>query len=123
MLKMTLAALAKETALVAVAGLLLHLALKRRWREAVGLGTGVGLPFALWQGALWVWLGRPGVGAGGAMATPFEWLPFAGAFRIATVSWSVFWLLLAIEWPLNGAPKLSEKDLGGTTFQKAELFE
>jgi hypothetical protein len=101
-----LAALAKETALVAVAGLLLHLALKRRWREAVGLGLGVGLPFALWQGTLWAWLGRPGIGAGGAMATPFEWLPFAGAFRIATVSWSVFWLLLAIEWPLFVWPSI-----------------
>ena len=101
-----LAALAKETALVAVAGVLLYLTLKQRWREAVGLGLGVGLPFALWQGALWAWLGRPGIGAGGAMATPFEWLPFAGAFRIATVSWPVFWLLLAIEWPLFVWPSI-----------------
>jgi hypothetical protein len=101
-----LGALAKETTLVAVVGLLLHLALKRRWREGVGLGLGVGLPFALWQGALWAWLGRPGIGAGGAMATPFEWLPFAGAFRIAMVSWPVFWLLLAIEWPLFVWPSI-----------------
>ena len=101
-----LAALAKETALITVLGLLLHMALKRHWREAVGLGLGVGLPFALWQGALWAWLGRPGVGAGGAMATPFEWLPFAGVLRAATVSWPVFWILLAIEWPLFVWPSI-----------------
>ncbi len=103
-LLLALAALAKETALIAAAGLFLYLALERRWREAVGLGLVVGLPFAIWQGVLWVWLGSPGVGAGGAMATPFEWLPFAGLLRVAAVSWPVFWLLLAIEGPLFVLP-------------------
>jgi hypothetical protein len=103
-LLLALAALAKETTLVAVAGLLLFLVLERRWREAIGLGLAVGLPFAAWQGVLCVWLGSPGVGAGGAMATPFEWLPFAGLLRVATVSWPVFWLLLAIEGPLFVLP-------------------
>ena len=74
--------------------------LERRWREVAILSLVVGVPFAVWQGALWLWLGSPGVGAGGAMATPFEWLPFAGLMRVATVSWPVFWLLLAIEGPL-----------------------
>jgi hypothetical protein len=101
-----LAALAKETALIAVAGLLLYLALEHRWREAVKLGVGVGLPFATWQCVLWTWLGSPGVGAGGAMATPFEWLPFAGLLRAATVSWPAFWLLLAIEGPLFVLPTI-----------------
>lgn len=101
---LAVAALAKETALLAAAGLLLYLALERCWREAVGLGLAVGLPFAAWQGVLWAWLGRPGVGAGGAMATPFEWLPFAGLLRVATVSWPAFWLLLAIEGPLFVLP-------------------
>ena len=101
---LALAALTKETSLVAVAGLLFYLALEHRWREAVGLGLAVGLPFAAWQGVLWVWLGTPGVGAGGAMATPFEWLPFAGLLRVATVSWPAFWLLLAVEGPLFVLP-------------------
>ena len=99
-----LAALAKETALLAAAGLLLYLALEHRWREAMGLGLAVGLPFAAWQGVLWVWLGTPGIGAGGAMATPFEWFPFAGLLRVATMSWPAFWLLLAIEGPLFVLP-------------------
>jgi hypothetical protein len=103
---LALAALAKETALVAVAGLLLYLVLEHRWRQAAGLGLVAALPFAAWQVVLWVWLGRPGVGAGGAMATSFEWLPFAGLLRVATVKWSVFWLLLAIEGPLFVLPTI-----------------
>ncbi len=101
---LALAALTKETALVAVAGVLLYLALERCWREVIGLGLTVGLSFAAWQGVLWAWLGAPGVGAGGAMATSFEWLPFAGLLRAATISWPVFWVLLAIEGPLFVLP-------------------
>jgi hypothetical protein len=40
------------------------------------------------------------------MATSFEWLPFAGLLRVATISWPVFWLLLAIEGPLFVLPAL-----------------
>lgn len=101
---LALATLTKETTLVAAAGLLLHLALTHRWRQALELGLTVGVPFALWQGALWAWLGQPGVGSGGAMATPFEPLPFGGLWRVATVSQPAFWLLLAIEGPLFVLP-------------------
>jgi len=106
MVLLALAALAKETALIVVAGLLLHLALEQRWREAWKLGLAVGIPFAAWQAVLWAWLGKPGVGAGGAMATSFEWLPFAGLMRVAMVSWPAFWLLLAIEGPLFVLPTI-----------------
>jgi len=40
------------------------------------------------------------------MATSFEWLPFAGLLRAATVSWPAFWLLLAIEGPLFVLPTI-----------------
>jgi hypothetical protein len=101
---LALAALAKETALIAAAGFFLYLALERRWRELIHMGMVVGLPFVLWQGVLWAWLGTPGTGAGGAMATSFEWLPFAGLWRVTTISWPTFWLLLAIEGPLFVIP-------------------
>jgi len=103
---LALAALAKETSLVAAAGLGLHLLLERRWRAALTLTAVVGLPFLAWQGVLWAWLGRPGLGSGGAMATPFEVVPFAGLARVATVSWPAFWLLLAIEGPLFVLPTI-----------------
>jgi hypothetical protein len=101
---LALAVLAKETALVAAAGLVLHLMLERRWRTAAWVAATVGAPFIVWQGVLWGWLGQPGAGSGGAMATPFEVLPFAGLWRVATVSRSAFWLLLAIEGPLFVLP-------------------
>jgi hypothetical protein len=101
-----LAALAKETALIAVAGLLLYLLLERRWHDIASLGLGVAIPFLIWQGSLWIWLGEPGLGSGGAMATPFERFPFAGLLRVAAVSWPAFWLLLAVEGPLFVLPTL-----------------
>ena len=101
---LALAALAKETTLIVAAGLLLCLALQRRWRETAWLGLVTGLPFAAWQGVLWRWLGTPGVGAGGAMATAFEAIPFRGLLRVAEVSWPVFWMLLAIQGPLFVLP-------------------
>jgi hypothetical protein len=103
---LVLSALAKEITLLAVAGLLLYLLLEGRWRDVRRLGLAVALPFVAWQGILWIWLGRPGVGSGGAMATRFEWLPFAGLLRVATASWPAFWLLLAIEGPLFIVPTI-----------------
>jgi hypothetical protein len=103
---LALAALTKETTLVAVAGLLLYLALERRRWEAVNLGLIVGVPFVAWQGVLWAWLGAPGIGAGGAMATSFEAIPFWGLLSVAQVNWRVFWILLAIAGPLFVLPAI-----------------
>jgi hypothetical protein len=101
-----LAALTKETTLIAVAGLLLYLALERRWREVVALALIVGVPFVVWQGILWIWLGAPGIGAGGDMATPFEVVPFWGLLSVARVDWRVFWVLLAVLGPLFVLPAI-----------------
>jgi len=101
-----LAALAKETALVAAAGLLLYLLLERRFRLLTVTAAAVLLPFALWQALLWAWLGQPGVGSGGAMATSFESIPFAGLARVAAVDWRAFVLLLAVEGPLFVVPAI-----------------
>jgi hypothetical protein len=78
-----LAALAKETALVFVAGVLLYDLLERRWTHALRLALVAGLPFAAWQLTLKLWLGSFGAGSGGAMNTPFEIIPFNGFWRIA----------------------------------------
>jgi len=94
------AALSKETTLIAVAGFLIFLLLNGQWREMALLGIGVVGPFLIWQGVLWTWLGEPGVGSGGAMATSFEWFPFAGLLRTAGVSRQAFWVLLMVQGPL-----------------------
>ena len=108
-----LAALAKETALIAVAGLVLHLLLTRRWREAMHTVLAVGVPFLIWQGILWAWVGAPGIGSGGDMATGFEVIPFGGLWRVATISWPAFGLLLLIEGPLFVFPAIWALVLAG----------
>jgi hypothetical protein len=57
--------------------------LNRRWWDALRMGLIVGVPFAAWQIALYQWFGEFGIGSGGALATPFEIIPYMGVWRIA----------------------------------------
>jgi len=101
-----LAALSKETSLLFVAGYAAWLWFFDTKRRAVGFAALAGGPFALFQLFLWRWLGSFGVGAGGANATPFEIIPFAGWLRIAGASWAVFALFSLVIVPLAIIPAL-----------------
>lgn len=81
-----LAAFAKEVALIFALAAGLSALAERRWQDAAGVFFIAGLPYALFQGWLWLTFGQPGIGSGGDMATPFEWLPFMGLLRIYTYS-------------------------------------
>jgi hypothetical protein len=81
-----LAALAKETTLFFVAGYGLYLLVGRRWRTAILFGGIAIVPFGAWQFVLRYSLGAFGIGSGGAKATSFEIIPFAGVARILTDS-------------------------------------
>jgi hypothetical protein len=81
-----LAALAKETTLFFVAGYGLYLLVGQRWLRAIMFGSVAVLPFVLWQLVLRSTLGSFGIGSGGAKATSFEIIPFAGVARILTDS-------------------------------------
>lgn len=76
-----LAGLTKEPALVFAGGYMLYYAAARRWRDALRLALMVGIPYALWQLILYLWLGRIGLGAGPDSAYPFEFIPFGGLWR------------------------------------------
>lgn len=80
----SLAALAKETTLFFVAGYGIYLLVGRRLRTATTLGVLAVLPFIIWQFILKTTLGSFGVGSGGAQATSFEVIPFAGIAKIIT---------------------------------------
>jgi hypothetical protein len=54
---------------------------------------------ALWQLILRQWFGQAGIGSGGEMATPFEWIPFMGFFRIGLVEPAALALFGAIFGP------------------------
>jgi hypothetical protein len=98
-LLLTLSLFAKETGLIFWAAALLTDLLQKRWRQSgIWLMVG-GVLFLGWQAWLWTTFGRPGLGAGGAMATPFEWIPFMGLWRIGTVEWTALGIFLIIFGP------------------------
>lgn len=101
-----LAALAKETMLVFVGGYLLFLVVRRQWGRSAGLALGVGLPFLAWQGVLWAWLGRPGLGSGGAGATGWEILPYRGLWSVGAIDLRTLALLALVMVPLAVIPSL-----------------
>jgi hypothetical protein len=91
-----LAALAKETVLVFVAAYALCLLHEGRWRNLI-LFTGIAVtPFIVWQIILKVTLGSFGIGSGGALATSFEVIPFAGVIRIFSDSPREAWPALLL---------------------------
>jgi hypothetical protein len=75
---------------------------RRRWVE---LATG-GLAFVGWQFWLWRTFGQFGLGSGGAMATPFEWIPFMGFWRIGTASLAALGLFSLIFGPTVVLPTI-----------------
>jgi len=74
-----------------------------RRRSAAALGI-AGLAFAGWQVWLWRLFGQPGLASGGADATPFEWIPFMGFWRIGFISARVLGMYLAAFGPSVLAP-------------------
>lgn len=91
-----LATLAKETTLVFPAACALFLLAQRRWQTVAAFGTVVGLPFVVWQLALYAQLGAFGVGSGGALATSFEVIPFMGMIRILTEGGALVFLIFLL---------------------------
>lgn len=104
---LALAALTKETTLVVAIGFLLSQALSRRWRDLVEWAAIVGVPFAALQVLLRVWLGAWGIGSGGAMATPFEWIPYRGLWSLAAINARAFTLIALIVAPVALLPALA----------------
>lgn len=77
----------KETTVFFILGHLLAYLPQRNWRALAGLAAAGLLPFAVFQGWLYSRFGAFGLGSGGAMATPFEWIPFMGWLRIGEFGW------------------------------------
>ncbi len=104
---LALAALTKETTLLVAAGFLLSFALSRRWRDLAEWAVIVGAPFAALQVFLRVWLGAWGVGSGGAMGTPFEWIPYRGLWSLAAIDARALAIIALIVTPMALLPALA----------------
>ncbi len=94
-----LALFAKETTLLFWAAAFLTEAVEGRRRWVLGTLLVGAAAFAAWQLWLWGTFGAPGLGSGGAMATPFEWIPFMGLIRIGLVDLRVLGLFFVIFGP------------------------
>jgi hypothetical protein len=103
---LAVAALTKEMTLAFAAAIGAVYLMQREWRKLIGFSVIVLAPFAIWQVVLWQWFGQLGIGSGGALATPFEWVPLRGLWSLAFVDLRVFALFAAIMIPLAVIPAL-----------------
>lgn len=101
-----LAALSKETALIFLAAYLLYTFIQRQWSKLLILALGA-VPFVLYQFLLWSWLGRFGVGSGGAGATSFSLIPLGGWLAIAQVDVLAFGIISLIMVPMSILPSVA----------------
>jgi hypothetical protein len=106
MVAFSLAALAKETTLIFLAAYILFCLHQRQWRWAIGLGLAA-MPFVVYQGLLFSWLGSFGVGSGGAGATPFSLIPLGGWLIIAQAGFLAFLAISLIVVPMSIFPGLA----------------
>ncbi len=104
---LALAALAKETTLLVAAGFFLSFALSRRGRDLFKWVVIIGVPFAAWQVILRMRLGAWGIGSGGALATPFEVIPYRGLWSLAAINMRAFALIALIMIPVALLPGLA----------------
>jgi hypothetical protein len=101
-----LAALTKETTLIFLAAYMLYSLKKRMWRSSIGL-CAAALPFVMYQALLWASLGNPGIGSGGANATPFSLVPLGGWLAITQVNLVPFLLISLIVVPMSVLPAIA----------------
>jgi hypothetical protein len=73
---------AKEVTVGFILAFALDMVWHRRWRHLIGLVLVAGLPYLVFQLWLLGMFGRFGIGSGGAMATPFEIIPYMGLWRV-----------------------------------------
>jgi hypothetical protein len=101
-----LATFAKETALLFVTAQLAGSIFNRDFRRLLPLIALAVLPFAFWQFVLLRTFGALGLGSGGCLGTPFEFIPFMGVWRIAMISLPAFFLFALFLFPWFIFPSL-----------------
>lgn len=96
------AALTKETAILFMVAFFLYTLTQRDWKWSIYLMAG-GIPYMIWQGVLWAWLGEPGIGAG----QPFHIVPLGGLIEAAQISFLGFLLISIMIVPMSILPMIA----------------
>jgi hypothetical protein len=94
-----LAVFARETALLFTLATLVVYLYRREIRQAFSLALVGIVPFLIFQAWLWLTFGAPGIASGGAMATPFELIPYMGLLRIGGSSLTYLLAMLLVFGP------------------------
>lgn len=106
-----LAILCKEITLLFPLAFALEYLWKRKYRAATALTTSL-VPFLLWKVVIFFWLHDWGLNSGGAMATSFEWLPYAGWWKLAVINPTGFLQISLVILPLVILPSVLSIRLG-----------
>jgi hypothetical protein len=96
---LTCSLFAKETAILFWVAVLLEDIVQKRALRNVLFDLVPGIFYGLWQGWVYLQFGAFGLASGGAMATPFEWIPYGGFFRIGSAGFEVLALFSVIFIP------------------------
>ncbi len=100
-----LAVLTKEVTILFVGAFVIYL-LIRTIRSGIIFAIFAGVPYILWKIVLFTQFNDWGLSAGGAMATTFEWLPYAGWWKLANVTISGFLTISILIVPLVVIPSI-----------------
>lgn len=103
---LALAFFTKEVTLVFGIAYLIALCMRKEIRTSFIVFGISCLPFMVFQVWLWFIFGKPGLAAGGAMATSFEFIPFMGFFRIGQYSVFYMWMMILAFSPLVIMPSI-----------------
>lgn len=79
---------------------------EKNTRNIIGFVCVSCIPFALFQVWLWQQFGQFGIGSGGAMATPFEVIPYMGLLRIGKYSFMYLLMMSIVFGPAIVFPSL-----------------
>jgi hypothetical protein len=104
-LALGLAIFTKETALIFLAAQWAAALFERQWRTLL-IALAPLVPFAFFQGWLYLTFGAIGLTSGGYMATPFELIPYNGLWRVFEANWRLFLIYGALFGPMVITPSV-----------------
>jgi len=116
-----LALLTKETAIPFWIACLVADFLERRSKKELIQNLLPGAVYAAWQIWLFTQFGAFGMESGGAMATPFEWVPYGGFIKISSAGIRIFLFYVILFFPTIIVPNLWGTISSGRALTKGDF--